>query len=65
MHDYWLNKVVKNCDFIGVNYYASVRIYGYRMHNPNDNVNDMGWDMQPADIQHVLENLAEKYKNRF
>lgn len=62
MHDYWLNKVVKNCDFIGVNYYASVRIYGYRMHNPNDNVNDMGWDMQPADIQHVLENLAEKYK---
>lgn len=62
MHNYFLNKVVRNCDFIGVNYYASVRIYGYRMHNPNEKVNDMGWDMQPAHIQHVLEMLSEKYK---
>lgn len=61
MHNYWLNKVMRHCDYIGVNYYASVRIYGYRMHNPNERVNDMGWDMQPGDIQHVLERLSEKY----
>lgn len=62
MHNYWLNKVVKHCDFIGVNYYASVRLYGYRMHNPNEKVNDMGWDMQPANIQHILEMLHERYQ---
>lgn len=62
MHDYWLNKVKRTCDFIGVNYYASVRIYGYRMHNPNERVNDMGWDMQPADIEFILERLYKKYK---
>lgn len=60
--DYWLNKAMKNCDFIGVNYYASQRIYGYRMHNPDERVSDMGWDMQPSHIQHVLEFLSEKYK---
>lgn len=60
--DWFLNKVVKSCDFIGVNYYFSDRIYGYRTHNPNSEQSDMGWDMQPANIQHVLERLYEKYE---
>jgi beta-glucosidase len=59
--DYFLKKVVKNCDFLGVNYYFSNRVYGYRVHNPNDPVSDMGWDLSPANIQFALERLYEKY----
>lgn len=60
--DYFLKKVVKQCDFIGINYYFSNRIYGYRVHNANEKVSDMGWDLSPADIQHALERLHDKYK---
>lgn len=60
--DYFLKKVVKSCDFIGVNYYFSDRVYGYRVHNPNERVNDLGWDMQPENVQFVLERLYKKYK---
>jgi beta-glucosidase len=60
--DYFLKKVVKKCDFMGVNYYFSSRIYGYREHNPEDHISDLGWDMHPADIELVIERLYEKYK---
>ncbi len=59
--DYFLRKVVKNCDFIGVNYYFSNRIYGYRIHNPDERISDLGFDMSPADIQQALERLHDKY----
>lgn len=59
--DYFLKKVVKNCDFLGVNYYFSDRVYGYRIHNPDERVSDMGWDLSPANIQYALERLHEKY----
>ena len=57
-----LKRVIKTCDFIGVNYYFSNRVYGYRVHNPDVHLSDLGWDMQPATIQLVLERLYEKYK---
>jgi beta-glucosidase len=59
--DYFLRKVVKTCDFIGVNYYFSNRIYGYRIHNPEERVSDLGWDLSPANLQFALERLHEKY----
>lgn len=59
--DYFLKKVAKHCDFLGVNYYFSDRVYGYRVHNPEETVSDMGWDLSPANIQHALERLHEKY----
>lgn len=59
--DYFLKKVVKNCDFLGVNFYFSNRVYGYRVHNPEEKVSDMGWDLSPADIEHALVRLHEKY----
>lgn len=58
---YWLKKVKKNCDFLGINYYFSNRYYGYRTHNPNEKVSDLGWDMQPSNIQFVLEYAYERY----
>lgn len=59
--DYVLKKFVRSSDFIGVNYYQSSRVYGYRVHNPDVELNDLGWDMQPADIEFVLERLHAKY----
>lgn len=59
--DYFLKRVVKNCDFLGVNFYFVNRVYGYRVHNPDVKLSDMGWDLSPADIQHALERLNEKY----
>jgi beta-glucosidase len=59
--DYFLRKVVKNCDFMGVNYYFSDRAYGYRVHNPDEKVSDLGWDLSPSNIQQTLERLHEKY----
>lgn len=56
-----LNRIKKQLDFIGVNYYFSNRFYGYRVHNPDTHLNDLGWDMQPQDIQFVLERLYAQY----
>ncbi len=61
-NDYFLARVVKRCDFIGINYYSSDRIYGYRVHNPDEEFSDVGWDMQPSDIQHVIERVCATYK---
>lgn len=60
--DYFIKKVIKSCDFLGVNYYCSNRVYGYRIHNPEQNLSDLNWDSQPADIQYVLERLHDKYR---
>lgn len=59
--DYFLRKIAKSCDFLGVNFYFSNRVYGYRVHTPDNKVSDMGWDLSPGDIQYALERLHEKY----
>ena len=59
--DYFLKKVVKQCDWLGVNYYFSDRVYGYRVHNPDQRLSDLGWDLSPENIQYALERLHEKY----
>jgi len=60
--DYFLRKVIKHCDVLGVNFYFSNRVYGYRVHSPQERVSDVGWDLSPADIQYTLERLNRKYK---
>lgn len=60
--DYWTRKVKKRCDWLGVNYYYSARFFGYRIHDPETNYNDMGIPMEPANIQYELERLWQKYK---
>lgn len=57
----FLNKVMKHCDFIGINYYFSDRLYGYRTHNPDQEMSDVGWDMQPQYLARALADLNEKY----
>jgi beta-glucosidase len=60
--DYIIKKFIKSCDFLGVNYYFSDQVYGYRIHNRNHDLSDTGWDMQPNNIQYVIERLSKKYK---
>jgi beta-glucosidase len=61
--DYIIKKYARHSDFLGVNYYQSARVYGYRIHNPEDKPrSDVNWVMSPADIEFVLERLHEKYK---
>lgn len=59
---YALLRTARSSDFIGVNYYASRRVYGYRIHNPDLRLSDMGWDMQPGDLRYVLDELWDRYK---
>lgn len=59
--DFFLKRVRRYCDFLGVNYYFSQRVYGYMIHNPQERISDLGWDMQPADLEYTLERLAAKY----
>ncbi len=60
--DRMLKKVAKHCDFLGVNYYFSNRIYGYRVHNPHAEESDLGWDASPENLEYVLVRLWDKYK---
>jgi beta-glucosidase len=61
--DYFmLNRIRKQLDFIGLNYYFSNRYYGYRLHNELGKQNDLAWDMQPANIEKVLQELHDRYE---
>ena len=60
--DYFIKKFIKHCDFLGVNYYQTQRVYGYRIHNPTDQLTDVHWTLAPGDLQYVLERLHRKYQ---
>lgn len=61
--DYHLRTVRRTSDFMGLNYYFSDRVFGYRTHNPeNVDYTDVGWMVAPGDIQYVLERWHRKYK---
>ena len=62
---FFLDRIRKHLDFIGLNYYFANRIYGISIlkpNNPDQKRNDMGWDMQPAMIEGVVEDLWDRYK---
>lgn len=59
--DFVIKKFIKSCDFLGMNYYFSSRVYGYRIHNPDIKLSDLHWDLHPADIQYAIERLTRKY----
>lgn len=66
--DFWvrddvvLGYVGRKTDFIGVNYYFSDRHIGLGVKNDTKNVNDLGWEMRPEDLEHVLKRLAKRHK---
>jgi len=61
--DYFIRKYIRHSDFLGVNYYQSARLLGYRVHNSEKaKYSDVDWMLAPADIQYALERLHRKYK---
>ncbi len=63
IEDYWfLNRIKRSMDWLGLNYYFSNRYIGGKINNENVHVSDLGWDMQPDNIQFVIERLYKKYK---
>jgi beta-glucosidase len=54
---YFLDRVKSKIDYIGVNYYFHNRInYGFNK-NENKLSSDLGWELYPQGIEHVLNNL--------
>ncbi len=60
--DYHLRTIRRHSDFLGLNYYMSQRVFGYRTHNP-ENVphSDLNWTVSPGDIEFVLQRWHDKY----
>ncbi|HEX9679378.1 MAG TPA: family 1 glycosylhydrolase [Candidatus Saccharimonadales bacterium] len=56
------NRTESSQDFIGINYYQTDRIVKGTKQNTNERQNDVGWDMHPADIEHVILQAASEYK---
>lgn len=61
--DYWfLNRIRRHMDWLGVNYYFANRYVGGRVSNENIRTSDLGWDMQPDRLEYVLKRLYAVYK---
>jgi len=58
---YFLNRISGTQDFIGLNHYFHNRIKWKANQNENLKVSDMGWELYPEAIYHVLKDL-KKYK---
>ncbi len=56
------NRTRKQHDFFGMNYYQINRIEGIKLKNTNDRQSDIGWNMQPKDIEPLLVKAYEKYR---
>ena len=59
---YVLRRIRRYSDFIGVNYYFSDRVYGYRIHNADNHISDLGWNMKPSHLEYALEYVAHTTK---
>lgn len=58
---YTIKRVRKYSDFLAVNFYFAHRIYGYRVHNPEERLSDLGWDLDPSHLEHILVDLYERH----
>ncbi len=55
---YFLKKINRHLDFIGLNYYFHRRLkFPYEMRNKDDVVSDLGWEIYPKGIYYLLLQL--------
>lgn len=59
---YFLNRIKNYQDFIGLNHYFHSRINYWFNRNENKIVSDMGWELYPEAIYHVLMDLKKYNK---
>ena len=65
--DWWLNfylldHIENHMDFIGLNYYFHTRIDTFKIKNENKIISDMGWELYPEGIYHVLKDIKKYNK---
>lgn len=56
---YFLDRIKHHQDFIGLNYYFHNRISWGFIKNENKIVSDLGWELHPEGIYHVLSDLKQ------
>ena len=59
--NYFLDHIKDTQDFIGLNHYFHNRIDGWFTKNENKRTSDMGWELYPEAIYHVIVDL-KKYR---
>lgn len=61
---YFLNKIEKELDFVGIDYYFHDRLVWYPpfRRNKNRRVSDTGWEIYPEGLYHILKMLHKKYQ---
>lgn len=62
INEYILKRVVKNCDYIGLNYYFHhhIGLFGVRKHSHSQHSHtDRGWGIHPEGIERVLLRLKK------
>jgi len=60
--DLFVDRIKKHVDWIGVNYYFSNKYLNGKEQNENKRVNDLGWEMLPDNIEHVIMRQWQRYK---
>lgn len=60
---FFLDKIIKNTDLIGLNYYFTNRIKGFGINNPNAFVSDLNWWIDPKGLEKVLLDLKKYNKD--
>jgi beta-glucosidase len=58
----FLNATKRELDFIGLNYYFRNLIDGLWIKNPHQKVSDLGWDMYPSGLYHVIDEISKYQK---
>ncbi len=61
-NDYFLKRIKKQQDFIGVNYYFHNVVNMGFFKNENKIISDLGWELYPEGIFHVLKDLKKYQK---
>ncbi|MCD6178160.1 glycoside hydrolase family 1 protein [bacterium] len=65
-NNFFLDKIRNQLDFIGLNYYFHNRIkFPFYIRNENKIVSDLGWEIFPEGIYHVLKDLKRYKKTIF
>lgn len=58
--DVVLNYVGRKTDFIGVNFYFTDSYKGFSIVHDDSLVSDLGWEMKPDNLQHILKRLGRR-----
>lgn len=60
--NYWfIDRIKRDQDFIGINYYATNYWSGLRRHHPKLPKSDLGWSMEPKMLENVLVETWQRY----